>query len=59
MTEGVSPKGFRARFGKFPWELYPQIKDWIEGALLEVKHGYLRLTKKGFMVANSIFVEFM
>jgi oxygen-independent coproporphyrinogen III oxidase len=59
MTEGVSTKGFRARFGKFPWELYPQIKDWIEGELLVVKHGCLGLTKKGLMVANSIFVEFM
>jgi hypothetical protein len=27
--------------------------------LLEVKHGFLRLTKKGLLVANSIFVEFM
>jgi oxygen-independent coproporphyrinogen-3 oxidase len=59
MTEGVSTAMFRKRFGKFPWELYPRIKDWIEGELLEVKHGYLRLTKQGLMVANSIFVEFM
>ena len=59
MTEGVSTTMFRKRFGKFPWELYPRIKDWIEGELLEVRHGYLRLTKKGLLVANSIFVEFM
>jgi putative oxygen-independent coproporphyrinogen III oxidase len=59
MTEGISPVAFRERFGKFPWEAFPRIKDLIEGMLLEVKHGFLRLTKKGLLVANSIFVEFM
>lgn len=59
LTEGVATKAFYKRFGKFPWELYPRIKDWIEGDLLAVKQGHLRLTKKGLMVANSIFVEFM
>jgi oxygen-independent coproporphyrinogen-3 oxidase len=59
LTEGVETKAFDKRFGKFPWELYPRIKDWIEGDLLAVKQGHLRLTKKGLMVANSIFVEFM
>ena len=59
LTEGVETKSFYKRFGKFPWELYPRIKDWVEGDLLAVKQGHLRLTKKGLMVANSIFVEFM
>ena len=59
MTEGISPVTFRERFGEFPWEAFPRIKDLIEARLLEVKHGFLRLTKKGLLVANSIFVEFM
>jgi len=59
MTEGISPVAFRERFGEFPWEAFPRIKDLIEARLLEVKHGFLRLTKKGLLVANSIFVEFM
>ena len=59
MTEGISPVAFRERFGEFPWEAFPRIKDLIEGMLLEVKHGFLRLTKKGQLVANSIFVEFL
>ena len=59
MTEGISPVVFRERFGEFPWEAFPRIKDLIEATLLEVKHGFLRLTKKGLLVANSIFVEFM
>jgi oxygen-independent coproporphyrinogen-3 oxidase len=59
MLEGISPVAFRERFGEFPWEAFPRIKDLIEGKLLEVKHGFLRLTKKGLLVANSVFVEFM
>jgi putative oxygen-independent coproporphyrinogen III oxidase len=59
MTQGISTKAFHKRFRKFPWEFYPRIKDWIEGDLLVVTQGCLRLTKKGLMVANSIFVEFM
>ncbi len=59
LTEGIGTNAFYRRFGKFPWEIYPRIKDWIEGDLLAVKQGHLRLTKKGLLVANSIFVEFM
>jgi putative oxygen-independent coproporphyrinogen III oxidase len=59
MTEGVSLQKFFLRFGKAPVEFYPRIGDWIEGELLEEKQDHLRLTSKGLLVANSIFVEFM
>ena len=59
MTEGVSIRKFFSRFGKPPGELYPRIRDWIEGDLLEEKRNHLKLTSKGLLVANSIFVEFM
>jgi oxygen-independent coproporphyrinogen III oxidase len=59
MTEGVSSEIFRNRFGKTPVELYPQINIWREGQLIEEEAGFLRLTSKGLMVANSIFVQFM
>ena len=59
MTEGVSLQRFRSRFGKPPVEFYTRVRDWIDGGLLEEKKAYLRLTPKGLMVANSIFVEFM
>ncbi|MDH3445347.1 MAG: coproporphyrinogen III oxidase, partial [Deltaproteobacteria bacterium] len=59
MTEGISTDSFRARFGRSPHELYPQIADWIEGKLIEQQHDFLRLTTKGLMVANSIFVQFV
>jgi oxygen-independent coproporphyrinogen-3 oxidase len=59
MTEGISIETFRSRFGKSPDEFYPRIQSWIEGDLLERHHGSLRLTAKGLLLANSIFVEFM
>ena len=59
MTEGVSSESFRNRFGKTPVEIYPQINTWREGQLIEEEAGFLRLTSKGLMVANSIFVQFI
>jgi oxygen-independent coproporphyrinogen-3 oxidase len=59
MTEGVSARLFASRFGSAPQLLYPQIENWLEGELMEDKDGHLRLTPKGLLLANSIFVEFM
>jgi putative oxygen-independent coproporphyrinogen III oxidase len=59
MTEGISVDVFGARFDKTPVDLFPQIITWLEGNLMEEKQGFLRLTRKGLMVANSIFVQFM
>jgi len=58
-TEGISIDTFCSRFRKTPVELYPQIDSWIEGDLMEETNRFLRLTRKGLMVANSIFVEFI
>ena len=59
MTEGISINAFRARFDKTTREVFPQISDWIDGELLEEKRGFLRFTRKGLLVANSMFVQFM
>jgi oxygen-independent coproporphyrinogen-3 oxidase len=59
MTEGVSADAFRATFGQSPTKYFPQIADWLEAKFLEETNGYLRLTHKGLLVANSIFVQFM
>jgi putative oxygen-independent coproporphyrinogen III oxidase len=59
MTEGISINAFRARFAKNTREIFPQIFDWIDGELLEEKRGFLRFTRKGLLVANSMFVQFM
>jgi oxygen-independent coproporphyrinogen-3 oxidase len=59
MIEGVSPRVFSSRFGPAPRAFYPQIEDWLEGELMEEKNGYLRLTQRGLLLANSIFAELM
>jgi putative oxygen-independent coproporphyrinogen III oxidase len=59
MTGGVSTALFRARFGMAPAEYYPRIQTWIEGGFMADDDGYLRLTAKGLLLANAIFVEFI
>jgi oxygen-independent coproporphyrinogen III oxidase len=59
MTAGISVQEFRYRFSASPVERYDKISDWLEAELMEEKEGYLRLTPKGLLLANSIFVEFM
>lgn len=59
MTEGIAIETFARRFGKPPAEFYPKIRDWLEASLLSESEGRLRLTRKGLLVANSIFVELM
>jgi oxygen-independent coproporphyrinogen-3 oxidase len=59
MTEGISVDSFRSRFGQSPVDYFPRLADWLEAAFMEETNGYLRLTRKGMMVANSIFVQFI
>ncbi len=59
MTEGISTEVFRARFARPPEEFYPRIATWLEAEFLERRGEFLRLTRKGLLLANSIFVEFM
>ncbi len=59
MTEGIRVQTFFDRFGKKPDEVYPRIADWIAGEFMEYQNGNLRLTPRGLMVANSIFVNFV
>ncbi|HWH76220.1 MAG TPA: radical SAM family heme chaperone HemW, partial [Candidatus Binatus sp.] len=59
MTAGVSNTLFRARFGMAPAEFYPRVQTWIEGGFLSESDGILRLTAKGLLLANAIFVEFI
>jgi oxygen-independent coproporphyrinogen III oxidase len=59
MTAGISLQTFSHRFGRSPVDFYPKIKSWREAGLMEEKNGMLRLTAKGLLLANSIFVEFV
>ncbi len=59
MMEGIPVQAFLDRFGREPDEFYPQISDWIAAEMMERKNGHLRLTRRGLLVANSIFVNFV
>jgi oxygen-independent coproporphyrinogen-3 oxidase len=59
MTRGISIEVFFRRFGKNPDEFYPQITNWVEQGLMEVRDQRLRLTPRGLLVANSLFVSFV
>jgi putative oxygen-independent coproporphyrinogen III oxidase len=59
LTAGVSLKAFAARFGKTVLELYPAILGWVSEGLMEIPGDYVRLTRRGRMVANSLFVHFV
>jgi len=59
MTEGISKEQFQFRFKRSPAEFYPQIADWTEAGLIEEQADCLRLSRRGLLVANSIFVNFL
>jgi oxygen-independent coproporphyrinogen-3 oxidase len=59
MIQGISTVEFSRRFEKHPAEFYPQIGDWTKEGLVEQQGDRLRLTRRGLMLANSIFVEFV
>jgi len=59
MARGISLAEFSCRFRKTPEEFYPQIKDWVEVGLMEENRGRLRLTRRGILVSNSVFVHFV
>jgi oxygen-independent coproporphyrinogen III oxidase len=59
LTDGISLDAFAARFGQNPVTFYPQMSDWISEGYIEKNDDRLRLTRRGLMVANSIFVYFV
>jgi putative oxygen-independent coproporphyrinogen III oxidase len=59
MTEGISNDEFCARFSQSPVDFYPQIRTWTDAGLMEERDGHLLFTRKGLLLANSIFVQFV
>jgi len=59
LVEGICLDAFVTRFGKSAAELYPQISEWVGEGLMATDGNRLRLTPRGILVANSIFVHFI
>ena len=58
-TTDVETGNIGQSLGRSPAAYFPRIADWLEAELMEEKNGYLRLTHKGMIVANSISVQFI
>lgn len=60
LTEGINLGGFRDRFGKDIGQVYPKEIDRLSGlGLIERAGGRLRLTRRGLMLGNTVFSEFV
>ncbi|HEV8343425.1 MAG TPA: radical SAM family heme chaperone HemW [Candidatus Binatia bacterium] len=59
MKQGILVETFSALFGKQPIDFYPEIFRFEEEGFVEESGGRIRLTPRGLMVANSIFVTFV
>jgi oxygen-independent coproporphyrinogen-3 oxidase len=59
MVQGIAVDEFSSRFGKKPDEFYPRISDWLEEGLMAEKDNRIHLTRRGLLVANAIFVNFV
>jgi oxygen-independent coproporphyrinogen III oxidase len=58
LEEGVLAEPFRARFGLAPWEAFPDATDhWQAEGLLEALADRLRLTRRGWLLSNQVFVD--
>ena len=60
LVEGVSRAEFRSRFGADPGDLYPvAIAESQADGLLEVDEGHIRLSARGRLLGNQVFLRFL
>jgi len=60
LKEGVSLAGFCEEFSMSFQETYGEAcANLIAGGLLEIREGFLRLTEKGRILSNQVFVKFL
>jgi len=60
LMEGVEIAAFRDRFGVTPDEAFPQAIQRHEGlGLIEDADGRIRLTERGLLLANEVFVDLL
>ena len=60
MLEGVDPEQFRKEFGVTLEEAYPaEFKGLLADGLLELHKGRVRLSRRGLILANQVFIKFV
>ena len=59
-TEGVAIQRFKEKFNKDPLRFYhEEIEKLVQQKLLVVDEQFIKLTKKGKMLGNIVFQEFI
>ena len=60
LDEGVPEERFRRRFGAVLQQVYAeQIADLVQRDLVEVASGRIRLTRRGHLLGNQVFAQFI
>jgi oxygen-independent coproporphyrinogen-3 oxidase len=60
LTNGLNVEAFRRRFGiSLLQEFRPVVERFTSSGLLELDHGWLRLTKAGLLVSNQVLCCFV
>lgn len=60
MTKGVSAQGFVSNFGQNIQAVYGPVLDFmVREGLMELVHGYYRLTLRGIDISNYVMSQFM
>lgn len=60
VIDGVAESDFRSRFRSELLDMYPdQIKELIQNGLIEYKSESYRLTKRGRLLGNQVFLKFV
>ena len=58
--DGIREEDYRRRFGESIGDEFNDVLDkWIGENLLEWNNGNLRLTRRGYFLANEVFVDFL
>jgi oxygen-independent coproporphyrinogen-3 oxidase len=60
MLEGVDPEQFREEFGVTLQDVYPaEFQELLADGLLELQKGRVRLSRRGLILANQVFIRFV
>lgn len=58
-TEGINLDMVKQRYQDDIFNLYPSLLEKLSYGLIEIKDNYLRLTKKGLLLGNLVFMVFV
>ncbi len=59
LSDGISSKEFKERFGKELLCEYPNIEKYIKSDHVSIKNGFYSFTPKGFFVSNFILTDIL